>query len=176
VTDGDVLEIVGLLSESGIRTWLYGGWACDALVGEQTRRHADLDLVLAVADRGRAVEILQGHGFTVSAVFDAGLLGRVAELIDRRRLRSVGLHFVDSDAEGPNGWQTRVCAAVQALGLDLGGFFAKGTVAGQEFPCLSAPVLLALHTGYEPGETDRRDVQLLCRHFSLPLPPSYEPH
>lgn len=42
----DVLEIVTSLEQAGIDVWLDGGWATDALVRKQTRKHEDPDLVV----------------------------------------------------------------------------------------------------------------------------------
>jgi lincosamide nucleotidyltransferase A/C/D/E len=44
----DVIEVVGALGPHGLNVWIDGGWGVDALVGEQTRDHADLDVA---ADR-----------------------------------------------------------------------------------------------------------------------------
>src|SRR5215204_4615807 len=61
-----VLELLSSLEGSRCRFWVAGGWGVDALVGEQTREHQDLDLaidagcerdVLAALDRlGYAIE------------------------------------------------------------------------------------------------------------------------
>ena len=50
----DVVEIVNALEREGIAVWLDGGWGVDALVGAQTRPHADLDLTV---DRGQLERI-----------------------------------------------------------------------------------------------------------------------
>lgn len=41
----DVLQIVGWLEQAKIPLWLDGGWGVDALVGQQTRPHSDLDII-----------------------------------------------------------------------------------------------------------------------------------
>ena len=45
MTSGDVLAVMDALSAAGCRAWLDGGWAVDAIIGEETRKHDDLDLV-----------------------------------------------------------------------------------------------------------------------------------
>jgi hypothetical protein len=47
---GDVLEILRRLDDVGIEWWIHGGWSVDALVGEVTREHDDLDLAVGRAD------------------------------------------------------------------------------------------------------------------------------
>ena len=39
-------RITGLLTEAGIKHWLFGGWAVDFYLGEITRPHDDLDLAI----------------------------------------------------------------------------------------------------------------------------------
>lgn len=40
----DVLALYTALHELGIQIWIDGGWGVDALLGEQTRPHQDLDI------------------------------------------------------------------------------------------------------------------------------------
>lgn len=42
----DVVGFVKLLREYGIEPCLDGGWGVDALLGRQTRLHADLDIAV----------------------------------------------------------------------------------------------------------------------------------
>ena len=44
MTAADALEIVDLLERVGVEPWVDSGWGVDALLGEQTRPHEDLDL------------------------------------------------------------------------------------------------------------------------------------
>ncbi len=46
----DVISISQLLEADGIQVWLTGGWGIDALLGEQTRPHKDLDVIMLVDD------------------------------------------------------------------------------------------------------------------------------
>ena len=50
MTGDDVATIVERLDGARIDAWLDGGWAVDALLGEQTRVHDDLDLIVRVTD------------------------------------------------------------------------------------------------------------------------------
>ena len=57
------LEALRALDEAGVETVLIGGWGIDALVGEQLRPHADLDLLAGGDQLERAFEALAGLGF-----------------------------------------------------------------------------------------------------------------
>ena len=61
----DVALVVTALAEAGVAAWLDGGWGVDALLGEQTREHDDLDLVMALADAAAALEALASVGYSV---------------------------------------------------------------------------------------------------------------
>jgi len=58
----DVVQLLDWLSE-GVEVWLDGGWGVDALVGEQTRVHKDLDLIVLGEHASRMRELLSRHGF-----------------------------------------------------------------------------------------------------------------
>jgi Aminoglycoside-2''-adenylyltransferase len=49
MTAADVVTLMRALDADAVQVCLSGGWAIDALLGAQTRRHADLDLWLEAA-------------------------------------------------------------------------------------------------------------------------------
>src|SRR3954471_16114593 len=61
----DVLEIVDLLESNGIEVWLDGGWGVDALLGEQTRDHDDLDIVVELHRVEDTITALTPHGYVL---------------------------------------------------------------------------------------------------------------
>jgi hypothetical protein len=54
----NLLRVVGHLEAEGIDVWLDGGWGVDALLGQETREHDDLDLVAELRHSHRIVEVL----------------------------------------------------------------------------------------------------------------------
>jgi Aminoglycoside-2''-adenylyltransferase len=62
MTAEDALEVVGWLSEADVDVWLLGGWSVDALVGEQTRKHKDLDLSVRDEHVSRMSDVLKPEG------------------------------------------------------------------------------------------------------------------
>ena len=46
----DVISIYKRLLTNGFQVWMTGGWGIDALLGEQTRPHKDLDLIILLDD------------------------------------------------------------------------------------------------------------------------------
>src|SRR4030042_6600018 len=63
MTAAEVLELVKLFEQNQITVILDGGWGVDALLGEQTRRHADLDIVIEYKDVTRLRVLLEARGY-----------------------------------------------------------------------------------------------------------------
>ena len=171
VSDADVVGIVRLLGDARVEATLLGGWACDALLGRQTREHGDVDLLVQEADSDRALMTLEREGFERIYTFDSPLLAaRVVELTDHRTRRCASLHFADLDSRDPSGFQGLLRARLADAGFATGELFEPGVVAGRQVTCLSAPAQLVLRILCPPSESRRRDLELLSSRFSLPVP------
>jgi lincosamide nucleotidyltransferase A/C/D/E len=169
VKASDGTEVLARLDEFRVAAWLTGGWACDALIGEQTRFHPDLDLIIPKNEKARALSALKDDGFVVYKWHAAGLLEQAVDLIDHRQ-RRVSLHLVDIDPSGSGAWITSLDHAADAVGLPPGEPFARGTLNRCAVPCTSAWAQLVLHTGYRPDANDWHDIHRLCARFGLPVP------
>ena len=65
MSSSDLTELLRLLDEASIDVWLDGGWGVDALLGRQTRRHRDVDIILRVSDVPKLRDILGDKDFAV---------------------------------------------------------------------------------------------------------------
>ena len=54
---------MALLEENGLEVYVDGGWAVDALLGEQTRPHDDLDIAMPHTQVPRLRALLGTRGF-----------------------------------------------------------------------------------------------------------------
>src|SRR5829696_9633737 len=90
-----VLGVITTLKNVGVSLWLDGGWGIDALVGEQTREHDDLDCVIALSDAEIARDALAALGVAVS-LDELPTRFVVRDRSDRR----VDFHTVNFDATG----------------------------------------------------------------------------
>ena len=165
MTVDDVLQVLDALASGGISAWLDGGWGVDALLGEETRDHEDLDLVVALDQADAVQKALARLGYeTKEDERPTRLVLRAADG------RSVDLHTVIFDAEGGG---VQHLPGGRSYRYPPQGFTGSGTIAGQQLACLTPEVQLECHTGYEPTETDLHDVGLLARRFGLTLPAQY---
>jgi lincosamide nucleotidyltransferase A/C/D/E len=158
-----VVEIVALLDEAGVSVCLDGGWGIDALLGEETRAHADLDLIVDRAEVPRLREALARAGFREKP--DGTAAGFV--LADARG-REVDVHAIEVDARGygsfalPDGRRWPFPPAALS---------ARGRVGSREVRCLSADAQVQCHgQGYAPTEKDLRDMERLQERFGVVLP------
>jgi hypothetical protein len=158
-----VVEIVALLEAASVRVWLDGGWGVDALLGEATRPHRDLDVILSVADVPALREALAAAGFREKP----GGSATNFVLADARG-REVDVHAIRFDARG-----------FGVFALPGGGewpfppsaFAGRGRVGGREVRCLSAEAQVQCHgQGYTPADKDLADMARLQERFGVVLP------
>jgi lincosamide nucleotidyltransferase A/C/D/E len=163
---GDVIEILDALTSAGIEAWLDGGWGVDALLGEQTRPHQDLDLVVRLEDVARLRSALAPAGFElVEGVPESNFVLRDG------RGREVDVHPVRFDDAGDGVYR------MEDGGdwiFPAAGFVGRGVVGGRDVRCLTPEVQMLGHAGgYEPHETDFHDMRLLHERFGTALQGPY---
>lgn len=159
----DVLVVVTALRHAGVDAWLAGGWAVDAIVGKETRRHGDLDLLVSEDSLDGVATCLTGLGYRLflQQDFGSGQWMPIRLLFRDPLGRSVDVHPVRL-AEG----------ALQAVhgpadrSLPLAESLAVGRLDGQEVACLSPSAQLAFKSGYEWDGDDVRDAVLLRRYLT----------
>jgi lincosamide nucleotidyltransferase A/C/D/E len=66
VQPDEVLTVIAALQEGNLRVRIDGGWGTDALLGEVTRPHDDLDLVVELGALGAVFECLSSLGYSVT--------------------------------------------------------------------------------------------------------------
>jgi lincosamide nucleotidyltransferase A/C/D/E len=158
----EVIEVLEALGAAEIPVWLDGGWGIDALVGEQTRAHDDLDLVVARTDCARAQDALAPPGFAHAPEIEPGLPARL--VLRGSNDRGVDLHPVLLDAVG-NGWQelpTGGWGLYPAEGLE-----GHGQVGGRPVACLTPDTTSATGSTRPTGTTWRRWPAVTTWHCHL---------
>ncbi len=164
----DVLRLIDAIEDRGIDVWVDGGWGVDALLGEQTRAHADLDIVVQHKDVPTLRRLLEKRGSRDEPRDDARPWNFV--LADGRG-REVDVHAITFDSEG-NGLYS-------SPGKEEGTYYPAasltgvGRLKGREVKCISAEWQVKFHSGYDVNDKDRPDVLALCDRFGLELPKEY---
>jgi lincosamide nucleotidyltransferase A/C/D/E len=139
----------------------------DALLGDQTRPHADLDLILRVVDVPVMRAALDADGYQlVEGATDSNFVLRDPAG------RAIDVHPVRFDDRGQGVYR-------MANGEDwifpAGGFEGRGRIGGREVPCLTADVQMLCHSqGYEPDEVDVADMQHLHARLGTRLLPPFD--
>lgn len=145
-----VHEILDVLAGAGVPTWIGGGWGIDALVGRQTREHADLDV--AVASARAAITALGAAAFDVITDLWPG---RVAML--RADGAEVDVHPIVFQPDG-SAIQTSHEGAEFVYPADG---FTTGIIDGRPVPCITAALQVQFHSGYSLGAKDLADLAAL---------------
>jgi lincosamide nucleotidyltransferase A/C/D/E len=158
-----VVQILAALEQASVQIWLDGGWGVDALLGEQTRDHADLDIILSSTDVAKLKEALLAIGFCLkTGGTDANFV-----LVDESG-REIDVHAIEFDERGygffklPDGRRWPFPSAA---------FAGEGRIGKLRVRCLSADAQVQCHgQGYEPSEDDLRDMERLQERFGVVLP------
>lgn len=166
VTAAAVAALLDLLADHDVRVWLDGGWAIDACLGYQTRRHSDLDIVIEDRHLPTAVAVLREHGYR--PVPRDGTSPWNFVLADRDG-HEVDFDVITIDASG-NGIYG---PAENGQFYPAEALTGTGMINGRRVDCFSPAWLVVFHTGYEVDADDWADVSALCQRFGIPIPDDY---
>ncbi len=145
------------------------GWrlGVDALLGRQTRLHADLDITVEKRHVAALEDLLDARGYRrVDRDRERPWNFVLANNVGRR----IDFHVVVLDDDG-NGVYGSPEDGEQYPAAALTG---HGTVAGRSVSCISPECLIRFHTGYPVDDDDWADVSALCARFDLPIPADYQ--
>ncbi|MCL2564405.1 MAG: nucleotidyltransferase family protein [Defluviitaleaceae bacterium] len=162
MTAEDVIKIIKLLEQNAIEVYIDGGWGVDALLGEQTRRHNDLDIAMPHKFVPKLRELLEAKGYkdvprddTRDCNFVMGDEG--GRLID--------IHTYTFDENGKN---------IFGVAYEPHHLVGTGVINGYPIKCVPPEVSVEFHKGYNVDEDDYRDVKALCERFNISMPKEYE--
>jgi lincosamide nucleotidyltransferase A/C/D/E len=149
IPEARVVTLMDAFAAAGVSSWVAGGWGVDALIGHQTRRHYDLDLVVSDAPDNieRMGQVLSRAGFRPGVrEFNPGLAMPVR-------------HLWQDD----NGHSVEVMPVTFGKPPFSGGepLFTAGVIGRHTVPCLSARLQVTLHQGYEARVVDLADMEAL---------------
>jgi lincosamide nucleotidyltransferase A/C/D/E len=161
------LRLVTALRNNDVRVCVGGGWSVDALLGTQSRPHADLDLWIPAADAEGLFATLAAEG--VDRIYPWPGDRPWNFVLHDGDTRRVDLHFYERLDDSRLSFGS-IVDPFDFAEHDLAG---AGVIAGEPVRCESPDFALRCHTGYEPRTVDRHDVAALCARFHLAVPDAY---
>jgi lincosamide nucleotidyltransferase A/C/D/E len=163
MTEQDVVAFVRLMDQHGITVRIDGGWGVDALLGEQTRSHSDLDIAVEHPSAAKICALLEERGYRDVPRNDTRNCNFVLG-DDQGHL--IDIHTYQYDDQGN---------LVFGLAYPLDSLTGSGSIGGYPVKCISVEWMVKFHSGYTLDENDYHDVKALCRRFNIPLPEEYAP-
>ena len=160
----DLIPDLELFEELNLEIWIDGGWGVDALLGEQTRPHADLDFLIEKVSSDRLVSAIRKLGFVdvhtndhTSSNFVMGTLeGKNFDFHVLERATDGDYLYGDTDNQ---------------ITVTLESIDGSGTIAGRSVRCPTPEFQINSHTGYTLKKTDIHDITALRDKFGVTLHP-----
>ena len=165
MTADKVHWFLDLFDELGIKVWIDGGWGVDALLGECTRAHQDLDIIISWKDSAILTEALFAHGFVDIYTDDHKDRNFV---MGHQSHGKIDFHVVELTADG---------GAIYGPGeidwiITKSELNAVGFIGGREVRCLSVDYQVRSHAGYTLQDTDFADLRALQEKYGVALLPT----
>jgi lincosamide nucleotidyltransferase A/C/D/E len=170
----DIVDLYDRLAARGVQLWLIGGWGIDALLGEQTRPHKDLDVLLLLDDVVRTRALLAHDGYRLKELWSEN---RWAADVQGRKVATA---FVLRDAEGRefdahamrlDAWGNGVPAwDADGMSYRQPELTGVGTIAGSTVRCIMPEAQMRFHVGYDLPDKHRRDLERLHDRFGVVYP------
>ena len=160
----DLIPYLELFEELKLEIWIDGGWGVDALLGKQTRAHADLDFLIEKVSSDRLVSAMRELGFVDVHTNDHTPWNFVMGSSEGKNFdfhvleRAIDGDYMYGDPDDP----------ITVTAESING---TGTVAGRSVRCPTPEFQIDSHTGYTLKETDIHDVTALRDKFGVPLHP-----
>ena len=166
MTSRDVIDLYLSLERLGVNIWIDGGWCVDALLGEQSRPHKDLDIAIQQNEVSKLRDELLERGYRDIKVEIARDWNFV---LGDEHGREIDVHVIVLNSQGdgiygpPENGEKYPSSSLTGSGL----------IEGRTVRCISPEWMVKFHSGYELQEKDFQDVWALCKKFGIDLPPEY---
>lgn len=156
----ELVEFLDFFEEHGINVIIDGGWGIDALLGEQTRSHNDLDVAVERKDSTKLLDLLMDYGFRAlprkdTSDWNYALYDDADRIID--------IHVFEFDENGKH---------IYGIKYPFESLKGSGMIGRKKVRCITPEGMVKFHETYELDEKAKLDVRLLCDKFNIPLPES----
>jgi lincosamide nucleotidyltransferase A/C/D/E len=161
MTANDAIDLVQLFDRHQIELYIDGGWGVDALLGRQTRTHADLDIAVEHKDVAQIRAMLEDRGYGDVPRQDTSDYNFV---LGDSQGHHIDIHSYTFDRSGNN---------VYGIAYPFESLTGTGLINGHPVKCISPEWIVKFHCGYEFDRDDYLDVKALCQHFAIEMPLEY---
>ncbi|MBI2355889.1 MAG: nucleotidyltransferase family protein [Candidatus Doudnabacteria bacterium] len=158
MTSKDIVEIYNKADKAGIKFWIDGGWCVDALLGQQTREHKDLDIAINADDLASFLKLAQAQGFKLS-----GMDGEYNFVLRDDKAREIDVHAFITNKKG------NVVGGIKYPKQSLTG---KAKFEGQTVRCIAPEYMVQFIVpwAYKHKEKYKQDLKALCDKFGIDYP------
>jgi lincosamide nucleotidyltransferase A/C/D/E len=166
VNSTDVVNLYDDLYHLGIGIWIDGGWGVDALLGEETRPHADLDIFIQEKDVPRLRKLLEAQGYKETKL---EITRPHNFVLGDDTGREIDVHVIVFDCNG----NVIYGPSESAETYPAATFGGIGTINGRRVKCISPEWMVKFHSGYRLRDNDFKDIAALCERFGIDYPEEY---
>jgi len=161
MTSKDVLSLYTKFDKLGIQVWIDGGWAVDALLGEQTRPHKDLDIAIQWKDVPKLRELVAARGY--KQIKEDNKWNFV---LGDEKGREIDVHAFIFDDQGN---------VVEGIMYPAASLTGNGVIEGQTVKCISPEYMVEFLAPWISKWPEKylQAVSALCERFNIPLPKEY---
>jgi lincosamide nucleotidyltransferase A/C/D/E len=158
----EVIDIYNRLENRSIKIWIDGGWSVDALLGEQTREHQDLDIAINQKDVGPFVDFLKNNDYKeIKRDSEHNLVFR------DNSGREIDMHAFISDVEG------NVVGGIMYPTQSLTGL---GILDEHRVRCISPEYMVQFLAPWLTKHPHKylQAISALCEKFGIEYPKEYK--
>lgn len=148
----DLMTVINLLENSGIRYWIDGGWGVDILAGKQTRAHRDIDINFDAQYTETLLNILSEYAYEVDTDWKPVRIELYSD-----KLGYLDIHPFILNADGTSK-QADLEGGWYEFEKD---FFGNALFEGKTIPCITVKGQKIFHSGYELRDKDIHDISIL---------------
>lgn len=148
----DLMTVINLLENSGIRYWIDGGWGVDILAGKQTRTHRDIDINFDAQHTETLLNILSEYAYEVDTDWKPVRIELYSD-----KLGYLDIHPFILNADGTSK-QADLEGGWYEFEKD---FFGNALFEGKTIPCITVKGQKIFHSGYELRDKDIHDISIL---------------
>ncbi len=159
----DVVEVYQNLENLGIKIWIDGGWSVDALLGQETRPHLDLDIAIQYKDLLKFRDYLESQGYKEIERDEDKKWNFV---LGDDKGHEIDVHAFTFDDKGH---------VVEGIEYPDDSLTGSGIINGNKVRCISPEYMVKFISPwlYKLRDKNFKDITALCEKFGIEYPKEY---